>query len=250
MLKWIINTVCLTLLLGTLTVGSLAQANPLLDNHRWQEYSYGVSILPPLGGSVHKQSADQAILRITMPDGYAINLFIKKSTVQINLPTVRSQALEQMAGAYPSATVLSDMNQTVNKRDQMALHFFLPRTQQGPWVTAQTFIQLSPQVFVLFQLETPKNLYELAKPTYDAVVRSMQVSDPRLLLAEREKLLDAGHTLLKQVNYKQFVKQLIPEQWLRFVEGDRDIGYMRIRQSYGRLDDRKEKMPAYIERFG
>lgn len=245
--------VCLVMLFAVLRCVAQIHANPLLDNHRWQEYSYGLSILPPLGASVHKRTGDDAVVRLNSKDGYAINLFIKESSVEISLPTVRRQALEQMAGVYPSATVLMDKQQKQGNYQQLSLHFYIPKTKQGAWVTAQVFIQLGPQVFALFQLETPKSAYDLAKPTFNAVIQSLQVTDPRKLLADREKLLDAGHELLSQLKFDQLRNRLIPQQWFRFVEGDRDIGYMRIRQVYGKLDDRKIvinkreiPMPAYL----
>jgi hypothetical protein len=245
----IIQTVCIvTMLLGTsLTFG---QTNPLLDNHRWQEYSYGVSILPPLGATVHKRSADQAIVRITAKEGYAINLFIKESTVEIGLDTVRDQALEKLAKNYPAATFLLDETNKINGRDALALHLFLPQTKQGPWVTAQTFVQISPQAFVLFQMETPRNLYDQAHRTFNAVINSMQLTDPKVLLAQREKLIDAGQALLTGMKFDELKHRLIPEQWFRFVDGDLDIGYMRILQSYGQLDNRQTVKPQTYVRFG
>lgn len=245
----IIN-LCILAMLGLSTTLLKAQQSPLLDNHRWQEYSYGVSILPPLGAKVHKRSVDDAIVRISTRDGYAINLFIKESQNEMELKAVRREALEQMAGAYPSATVLEDVIKSNNKREQLALHFFLPRTNQGPWVTAQTFVQVSPTIFVLFQLESPKASYELATPVYDAMINSLQLTDPRQLLADREKQLDAGQELLKRLKFDKLKDRLIAEQWFRFVEGDRDIGYMRILQDYGKLDDRKIQIPSTLQRMG
>ncbi|HCD31923.1 MAG TPA: hypothetical protein DER01_05905, partial [Phycisphaerales bacterium] len=241
----------LGLLVLIVTVTPLwAQDSPLLDNHRWQEYSYGVSILPPLGANVHKRSVDDAVARITTKDGYAINLFIKESQNQMNIDAARKDALTQMAGAFPSAIVLDDQINKIGKHQALKLHFYLPRTKQGPWVTAQTFVQLSPTAFALFQLETPKKTYELARPVYEAVIQSMQVSDPRKLLADREKLLDAGHQLLETLKFDQLKKQLVPEQWFRFVQGDRDIGYMRIRQAHGKLDGRPIHDNSVMERLG
>ena len=71
--------VCLVMLLVTLPLWAQQQANSLLDNQRWQEYSYGLSILPPLGSNVRKQTGDDAVVRMNTNDGYAINVFINAS---------------------------------------------------------------------------------------------------------------------------------------------------------------------------
>ena len=245
----IVNLLCLwSLIIGATPLK--AQQSPLLDNHRWQENSHGVSILPPLGAKVHQRSVDDAILRINAKDGYAINLFIKKSQNEMTIDGVRSEALLEMGRNFPAATVLADEIKTLDDRDMLKIHFFLPRTKKGPWVTAQCFVQLAPTVFVLFQMESPKTTYDLAKPVYDAVISSLQLTDPKQLLVQREQLLDAGDQLLGKLNFSVLKKQLVPEQWFRFVEGDRDIGYMRIRQDFGNLDKRTHLDNAVTNRQG
>ncbi len=247
--RLLVNVILLVaLLLGVCPLQ--AQQSALLDNQRWQEYSYGISILPPLNANVNKLSVDDAIARITTRDGYGIHLFIKETDTEMTLAQVQELAIEQMTVAYPSANALKDDIATVNDYKQLALYFYLPQTKQGPWVTAQTFVQISPKVFVLFQLETPKAKYDLANPVYKAVIASLKMTDPRELVAKRETLLDAGHELLAKLQFEKLKDQLIPEQWFRFVEGDRDIGYMRIRQAYGKLDGREIANNNAMERMG
>jgi hypothetical protein len=246
--RLLVKLVLLMVLIGSSQL--FAQQSPLLDNQRWQEYSYGVSILPPINSVVNKLSVDDAIARITTQDGYGIHLFIKETPNEMSLEQVQDLAIEQMTVAYPSANAMKDNVKPLDDYKQLSLYFYMPQTKQGPWVTAQTFVQISPKVFVLFQLETPKVKYELADPVYKAVIASLKITDPRELFAQREKMLDAGHELLSKLQFEKLKDQLVPEQWFRFVEGDRDIGYMRIRQGFGKLDGREKADNNAMERMG
>ncbi len=217
---------------------------------RWQEYSRGISILPPLNSQIIQRTADSALARILVAEGYQINLFVKEARVELTLPMVRREALEQMGKIYPGARLLSDRTGTVGPHKMISLHFLIPKNKQTRWVTAQTFIELDEQTYLLFQLETSEGQYDLAKLTYEAVIQSLLVKDPDQLAQQRQKLIEAGHTLQSEIPYEAIRSQLIGEQWLRFIEGDRDIGYLRIRQWHGDLDQRLKNLPRHLAQPG
>ncbi len=229
----------LGLLLGAVSAHA-ADPTGQLSAERWREQAYGISFLPPVNSRMVQQTGDLAIVRCIHDQGFALVLSVRKmrDDLPADLELVRAQALQQMGAVNPAATLLDDVKAQYANRPARVLYYYLPVSQRGQWVTAQAFVQFNDTSFVLIELETPRDHYEIARPMYEAVLASLQFDNPDQVVQRRAQLAQQGEQWAKAHPPAQLADSLVREQWLRMVEGSEDVGYLKIVQSRGPLDEK------------
>lgn len=202
----------------------------LLATERWREHSYGVSLRPPLGSRLLSRTADDAVVRIYGREGYTIRLYIKKSTIDLDIQDLVPQAIHQLGGAYPSATILEQKQIESSGLPGAVIYFRIPDRKRGAWVMAQAFVGLNTRAFVMLQLEVDAGQFNSIRPTFEAVLDSLEAQDPKDLDRLRAEQIEAGRAWREPLSARHLHKAIQPEQWLRITGKDADIGYMHIQQ--------------------
>lgn len=226
--RWVL--VGVVLIFTTTLIGGEDTA---LAPERWRENAYGVSLRPPVGARLASRTADQAAVRIYSPGNqYTIALYIKKSGRDVSVEELVPQAIHQLGAANPSATILDQQTIKPAGRPGAVIYFRIPDRKREPWVMSQAFMQIDPRTFAMLQLEADESGFAAARAVFEAVIDSLEVDDPRQLDQARAQQIEQGEAWRQAAPRRR--DRLRPEQWLRIVQGDRDIGYMCVRQAPAR----------------
>lgn len=241
-------TICMAACILTGAATCFAAPNPLLTTERWREHTHGLSLLPPLDSRMAQLTADDAVTRIIGPGGYAINVFFKRSLgkAPLDLELIQDQAIRQMGGTHPNATIHSQKLMTIANRSATLLYFFIPATKNGPWATGEIYILLDSHTCALLQLEVPRARFEDARPVFEAVADSIEFQDPREIEKERAAMIEAAVQWLKPIEPGQWQSKMTREQWFRIVENNNDVGYMQVTMLHGPLDIRAKRGDALM----
>lgn len=180
--------------------------------------------------------------------------FAEDAPRPIEIETVREWAPRRVAFTNPDARVLEDESMQIAGRPGARLVYRIPSAdsldpdsvwaralhrrlvgggqggQGGDWVLGQAFMQIDPYTVVRFELNADVNIKERALATFDAVLASVELTDPRELDEHRRRWIEAGQHWLRSVDRAQRHEQLIEHQWLRITKDGKDIGYKRIAQ--------------------
>ena len=202
----------------------------LLSTKRWREHSYGVSLKPPLGSRLVSQTVDDAVVRIYGQGGYSIRVYIKKSTVDVSIQDVVPKAIHQLGGVYPSAVILEQKPIEVSDLSGAVIYFQISDPRRGNWVIGQAFVQLDKRTLVMLQLEVAHHQFAATSKIYEAVIDSLEVENPQQLNQRRATQIGLGERWRETIDVEQRKRAIQPQQWLRIVENDTDIGYMHIQQ--------------------
>jgi hypothetical protein len=77
--------------------------------------------------------------------------------------------------------------------------------------------------------------------TFDQVVQTVELSDLSDVRQDQEERLFRTRTLFVNLNEPRLRKTLVPEQWLRFIQDGKDVGYSYVIQEVARDLPRKGK---------
>jgi len=99
-------------------------------------------------------------------------------------------------------------------------------------------VQIDPVTFGFLDFRCGVEEADWVRPTFDAVVASMELVDPEQINAEREAALRRGQEWRSSLKLGQIHAALVPERYYRILTGNKDTGYMRVGQSRVRWQDR------------
>lgn len=199
---------------------------------RWREQAYGMSLaVPPDSGRV-EQTEDGALVKFLTPDAATISIYIRKSPAELSLPAVKDKALRELGFRYPSAVTLAQDRQPVRaaNREALGLYLLVPDDKRGDWVVAQVYTLIDPTTLAIFQLDCDADRFDRAQQVFKTLIDSVELADPAELDRVRAQRIQAGQAWLDSITPGQVKSAIIPEQWLRIIQGEKDVGYMRIRQ--------------------
>ncbi|NJL30739.1 MAG: hypothetical protein HC898_03405 [Phycisphaerales bacterium] len=107
------------------------EMDALLARERWDEPMYGLSLRPPLGSRLERQSADEAILRILgEKNTYSISLEVKNLNGPFVLDQVVQQSVVQVANVHPQARILMQAQAKLMGSDVLGALFFHDLSQR------------------------------------------------------------------------------------------------------------------------
>jgi len=221
-------------------------ANIRLDDYLarevWREYSCGVTLRPPLGTKLRHDNMDDAILTIIGEPGYTIRVSLKKSKSEMAIAGVLELATGQVAIARPQALIIDQAdNLNIATHAGGYIYFGIP-DKKGTWVLGQAFVLVNPQTLVMLNLEIPQGRFKEVRPIFEAVLASIRLEDPKVLVEQRKKMIAAGAQWSKILTTKNIQAAFAPEQWYRITqtyaenhqEITKDIGYLRIKCAPGK----------------
>jgi hypothetical protein len=118
-----------------------------------------------------------------------------------------------------------------------------------PVVRGITAVKVSPSQFVLFELFTTGDVYKDFKQTYETSVASSVFSGVAEAGVQRAEMISAGLHLMKGYDTDALIElaENTPERWERYFRAakdgkqinDEEVGYRRIKVSYGRRGNGK-----------
>jgi hypothetical protein len=215
-------------------------AGDLLATDRWTNAAHGLSLRPPLGARLVESSVDDAIVRIAGSPPYTITVFVRKSEKEVDLARVEQLAIEQMGLLQPSAVIQAQKELTLAGRPALGIIFRIPVEKKPTIAIAQSFMLLDSTTVVMVQLETEHKNLPVVTPIYDEVVQSIEIRDPAVTAKERAAAVERWKQWFEKFDGKKMHAAMSPPQWLRLLEGDKDVGYMLIEQR----DDRVMENPG------
>ncbi len=211
----------------------------VLAREAWSDPTYGLTLRPPLSSKLERETADDAVLRITGEDGWQILLFIKKSTEDLSLQQVLESAVGQLA-SLERMRLTQQKDVHPKNREGVVIYFKVDNRKAKPWVLGEAFMQIDPRTVAMLQLKVDQDKFERMQPIFEAVFRSVDMRDRAKLEEERKAMLKRGTEWLKKVDLKKRAAALIDEQLFRIVRDGQDIGYMKMTQG----QDKAMKMPG------
>lgn len=199
---------------------------------RWIEHAYGMSLTAPADATWFEQTDDGALVKFVTPDPAKISVYIRRGEA-LTLPGVKSQAIREFGFLYPSAvTLVQDAEPvTIAGREGLGLFLLVPDDRRGDWVFGQVYTLIDPNTLAIYQLDSDAKDFDAALRTFQAMTASVSFADPGELDRQRTARIEAGRAWLETIGREQIKSALVPEQWLRITQGDKDVGYMRIRHS-------------------
>lgn len=227
--------VILSLLVSLLTVATAAaQQDDLLSDVRWQEDSYGLSLLEPADFRRLELPADDALVQFVSPTGTSFSIFIRRAKEELNLNTLKQQASAEITLGLGEALLIDDLVVEADGRPGSITYFPTQQREGGNRVFGLGLVKIDPFTVVVLHLEGGVESFEGDRAAFEAMVRSIEFANPADLDRVRTAWVKAGERWLSGVDHDSLQKAMIPEQWLRIVDTQgNDVGYARIRQ---RLD--------------
>ncbi len=207
-----------------------AAASAQTQPPRWQEPGFGVSLQPPPGAKLVQNARMDEMLRITCADGQVINFSIRKSESPVAIDAVARHAINLMQWSHAKSIVEEQRLATIAGRAGARLRFDVPDGKTGPWTLVQALIMLDDRHVAVLHMDVDKHALDQAMPTFDTLVKSVQITDPKLLDKERQEAILRSEAVLARLTPHQVSGVLEPDRWLRIIENDIDVGYMRVRQ--------------------
>jgi hypothetical protein len=220
------------LIVALVAQGAVTADDGVLSMQRWSEPGFGLSLRPPVDAQKVEYTTDGALVKYLAADGYTLSVFIRKSEGPLDAAGVKSTAMQQIQFPYPSALVVRDDKPEFEQagRAGTRVFFLIPDAKNEDWIFGQTFLLIDSSTVAVLQLETKATDFERHRQVVDAVVASIEVMDPLQLQTLRSEWIAAGEAFRRGIDLPRVKQSLRSEQWLRVMQGDEDVGYMRIRQ--------------------
>lgn len=252
--------IALPCLLLAMTAGTPLAAQEagqnLLQEQRWSESAYGLSLRPPKNAEPVEQSADGAVVKFA--GGKATYSFYLRSAggelsiksgqgggakqqteiqkdqdKELSLEFLRKRGQHQFTFVYPSAVLLEDESRDfeIAGREATKLYFLVsPQEEADDWVAGQAYVLIDPETVAVFQLECAAEQFEQKKAIFEAMLASARLENPKQLEQQRGQWLKAGAQWLESLSREQINGHLSDTRWFRITEQDEDVGYMRMQQ--------------------
>ncbi|MFW6060449.1 MAG: hypothetical protein ACODAQ_09715, partial [Phycisphaeraceae bacterium] len=190
------------------------EAMPLAE-HRWSEQAYGLSLQPPAEARPVERPNSGGLVRFIVGETLNIRVdientldqhepetqndrpepespFIRRNDSEVKLENVKSWALRQVAFANPNARLLEDELTEVVGRPAARIVFKVLPKDRPAWILAQVFMKIDPYTVVRFELQADADDQARALATFDAMLETIEVEDPRKLNERRAQWIEAG----------------------------------------------------------
>lgn len=200
-----------------------------LSEQRWEDPSFGLTFLPPEDVRVLENTTDGARVKFVNQD-FDLSLYIEKTGVNTEVQAIKSAASLKLAYPYPDMVELEDAAMRVGDRPGWRIYHVVPHEEHGDFVIGQAFIKIDPTTFAVLQFQCDNKDYERVGTMFQAVLDSVAFIPATEMDRRRTAMLEATEAWKKGIGFDGLRAAMIPEQWFRIVEGDRDIGYMRMTQ--------------------
>lgn len=246
----------LPLLLGSLCLAPLAGAQdasrpaapppaaepePQLSTDRWRESAYGISFQPPARSQKVENTAKGALVQFVWGEGTAVDFYIRQNPdAELELATLKQQTEVEVTYGSRQALVIDSVPLRPAGRPGMLTYFDVERNpnlfekRHGEhWVFGQALMKIDPHTVAVFQLQCPIPSFPESRKLFEAMLDSVEVAAPEELDRIRTAWITAGKRWYDGVDRAAMLAAMTHDQWFRVMEGDKDVGYMRIRHALG-----------------
>lgn len=248
------------------SAGARAEATPagegLLDEQRWQELAYGLS-LRPWAGARTVEPPPTGTLGQFVGEGFQLRVFVREAGQEqrarqrvaqqqrqqgqsrqrgqgraggqgaypeLDIEAVKEWAPRHVAFANPGARVLEEELTEIAGRPGARLVYRIDAPRTGDWILGQAFMQVDPYTLMRFELHAEVQHRDRALAVFDAVLASVRMTDPRELDQHRRQWINQGAAWLAELDPTQRTEHLTGEQWFRVLKDGQDVGYRRVIQ--------------------
>ena len=201
-----------------------------LKAERWSGDAFGISMRPPRGTQAVQATADNAVVKFA-GDNTTYSFYIRRTSEPVKLKQVRDRGVQQFTFTYPNAVPLKDPTHRLEiaGRKAFKLYFLVGEQDAENWVGGQAYMLLDPTTVAVFQLQCAASAIDTKKTTFEQMLRSVRLEDPKKLDQQRKRLLKAGQRWREQITPEQLKQALPRTQWFRIKQNGKDVGYMRWR---------------------
>lgn len=216
-----------------------AEPRPLSDT-REHEKDYGLSLQPPVGTRVIRQTASRYLMQIADEDGkFKMFVSVKRLRRAVEIPQIAADAEAEMERIHETYQVLDERLLTVAERPAVLLYFDVPKAvDEGRMLLGQAYVQIAIDTVALIETEAAAEDGPMVRATFEAVLESLEVKGVAELAVEREAAAERSRQFHRGLRPAAVHAALIPEQVFRIVETGggkdsrkgKDIGWMRVRQ--------------------
>lgn len=241
-----------------------------LSDVRWQEYAYGLSLLPPEDCRLVRKTAAEHLLSITdETERYVVNVKVSRSTRSLTLEEVLHIARDQMNRSQPDnrpvvsqelagdpkAAGKSDHTAVeklqVDGRDAVLFYYLVPalfdvkaldrdtrpkdKAARDNAMIGQAILQVDSFTFVILSMTAETKDAQIVMPMFKSMLQSVRMADLKALNEQRTRAAAAGQKWRMNVTAERLRASLIPIQRFRLVKDNKDIGFMSLEQSAGQM---------------
>lgn len=218
------------LVLMLLTPGR-AEADQWLKEKVWSDPYLGIAFREPTAQQAISYTSDDDLALFT---GAGFKLRVRTSTSRqpMTIEQVKKQAIQQFSIAAPSSAILADDRpiQPISERPTTRLYFVISDGRTTPWVRGQVLVLLDTTTLLIFELDCDQKQIDRYRDMLEQVAGSLKVVDRKALALQRDAHFQTGAQVVSQLTFKAMAGMVKPQQWMRIVDGRRDVGYLRIKQ--------------------
>jgi len=209
-----------------------------LNDERWRDRSHGISIRLPVDTRMRREVGDKYLFRLADTDGlFTMSLQVKRSRSELRLQRVAEAAREQLQKATATVEILDQHGAELGDRPGILLYADTPQANGPRVMFGQGIVRLDPQTYAVFEVRCDMEDRTKVRPIYEAMLSTLQITDPEELNKRRQETLQRGHEWREQLSLEEIHGALRDEHFYRLIRenadsGDsEDVGYMRVRQS-------------------
>ncbi len=159
-------------------------------------------------------------------------MFIRLGDGLTSLEEVMQFTVGQVAAIDPKAVILDQRDglTLAGHHPAAVIYFRIPAGREPQWILGLGVMQIDPQSFAVLRLESASESFAEDRPLFERTLHSLEIQSPDELDAWRDELLTRADAWRRTINTERIHAALHQEQWFRVVDGDRDVGWIRIEQ--------------------
>lgn len=198
---------------------------------RWEEPVFRLSLQPPAGATVTEGSRDAELLTMRTPEGIVVRFRVRATGEPLGIDAVARHAIKLMKWSHPTCEIMEQRLAMTAGRPGARLCFRVRDNDpaKAPWVLVQALIMLDERTVGVLHMDSDLGQIEQGLAVFDQIAASMTMPDSVEVQRQREEALKRSEAFLARLTPAAISSVLGPEQWLRIIENDIDVGYMRLK---------------------
>lgn len=223
----------------------------------WYDHAHGLIMTLPVQAHRVEDPIDEALIRIKGPSqhgGYNIYAVVKQNPKHKTIEQLTDQAMAEVSITAADPSLQEKRYVQLGGRDAAVIYYrhgnrnvqVIERVFKGakkkPWIMGQALILLPSQQapgverlpserLLVVHMDVDVQYEEQGKAAFESMLASLQIDDPKALAMRRMEQINEAGKWLKPLNFDDWRKACIADQLFMIKKGNRDIGYMRVRQS-------------------
>jgi len=225
----------------------VAAAGPVVLGSRYFDRAEGFSLRPPAGASRRTTASTKRIVIWWAHDPSSGAIAWTLGVLRAQEPNApadlneQAKILAERLGKQENFQIESHAIISVAGGAAVDLRGVTKMANNRMW-QRQTWMPREEGKFLILNITGPQTAREQLNAIFQAVLDTVDLTDPPSLLAKRQDNLQRGQALLASLDGAVLAKTLIAEpQWFLFTDGGKDVGYMCILES----PDRREGVEGF-----